>query len=272
MKPLLVVQENHITRLSAPLAQAWRDRGGEVWPYMFGEKFRFPNPPHEFLKYFPIMVYGSVGFVELCRRHPALASWTWCDGLSFNTTSMAHEFHAYDLLNNPYACRIRDLNEELYTDRYHFRPTKKHKAFNGGVYTIGELKSMGLDPQLEVAWSKIQDIIAEFRFWLIGDKPVACSQYRAFGRSETTTKGFFVEAAMIEIKGILDRCPRPSHEFNRVLDLALVSKTNDNPYYPYSWKIIEQNYFNSSGWYAVDPGVIVDKYLEFYSTKGLINS
>ena len=232
--------------------------------------------PYEFLDFYPIFVYGSVQFVEWCSRHPALSPWISFSGPAFEPREW-YNAYSNNILNHPnyYSFqhflekyeKLSDLEYHL-LNKFHARPVRDHKIFTGGVFDISSFSKLNIPSHTQVAISPVVNgIKAEFRVWVVGEKPVACSQYRAFGAADQLSKGYFVDEAIRFVEEIDFDFMNSNRHFggsifpeNRVVDLALVDGGAAD-----HWKVIEINPIHCSGWYAVDLGIIVDSYLEYYS-------
>ena len=247
--PRVIVQNNYVTPLTAPLAMAARDRGGEVIDLSWN-----PDLPHTDLEG-PALIFGSTTFVrEVAEENPHLAyfynehdflPWVWRDKLTrrylnFKGSRLTVEGLEQLLAENP-------------RFSYHVRPAVRLKAFNGAVYDADGWRTICADRHLPAdleVWAatavKPEDIGAEVRLWLVGDKVVAASQYRRGGEMLRRADGPDVDTAIRQQmeKGVW------APPYPVVVDWCGLRNGR--------WRIIEFNTIHTSGWYAADPGAVLD--------------
>lgn len=133
------------------------------------------------------------------------------------------------------------------------RPTLNDKNPAGGLYLSNEKRIGNLDEACELWVSKPKDIIDEVRVWVVGNQPVAASQYRANKKPVNLTDNKNTKQAIIFAKLVASIFLPHEH---CVMDLAKDVGGK--------WTVIEFNPIHSSGWYATDPGEILDAFVSFY--------
>lgn len=150
---------------------------------------------------------------------------------NYNFKDWYEIFGAENMLNYaPQFCLAKDIiwiNEEMFV-----RPFEDTKSFNGGVYNKNTLKFDG-----ECVAAKIQNIQKEFRFFVLDGKIIASSQYKQNGE---------LYSNHLVDDGAIDFAKKMIRMFDfkgYVIDIADVNET---------YKIVELNCFNASGFYNIN--------------------
>lgn len=254
--PLLVVQNNFVSSLTGPMAIEWRKRGLPIIDISYdGETL--PETSQE-----PVFVFGSVGLVKGALKHPTLSKWTFWEKHALGPEVWVESFGDRYLNRDGRCCYFHHAmayylqhfrNDD---DKVHIRPMLNDKLFNGDVYDINEFVKLDIPDDTMIFMSSIKKITAEYRVWIIGGKVAAISQYRKFGKRNYMASPAELEEAETWAEIYAGRFTALPHY---VMDLAVVKGGN--------FKVIELNSINSSGWYAADPGKVIDAYLEYYKPK-----
>ncbi len=143
-------------------------------------------------------------------------------------------------------CQIvhsKDIN--WIEEEYFVRPVDDTKAFNGGIYNKNTLQYNG-----EVIVANLKHIRREYRFFVIDGKIVGKSLYKVNGSLE--------ESEIVDC-GAENFALEMIKKFNEpgfVIDIADVEGT---------YKIMELNCFNASGFYAINLYNLVVAVYDFYN-------
>lgn len=243
---LIVLQNNHVEKLTAPLAIAARERDIIVHDMSAtpGMENCRPLPEGDFEK---IMVYGSVLFVDKWARHQRLLTpwifWHQCNMFANRwRDNLGERFLNHD---GKYI-----LAKDAYREQTlrHYRPVSAVKALSGAVLTGEQLSQKNLEDNFPLWSSPLSRIDAEVRVWFINGKMTAYSMYRCDGGFMVTIDHPLIPDAIAAAQQIVDIW---SPEKHFVADVGLVDGV---------WKLIEFNPLHSAGWYAADPGAILDAY------------
>lgn len=205
-----------------------------------------------------VIPYGSTKLTRLAQTR----GWT---GAFMNDNFDVRSWKKYrdDMLNNPLIAtfglaarfdisEISNLQDEVF-----IRPCADLKAFNGTVMKWFdiinwsesiEFGNFQLDSDTPIAISPLQDIQAEWRYFIVGGVVVCGSMYKYKNKLTAEPAG---DAEIAEAQTFADKwLPDPVC----VMDLALV---NDKLY------VLEFNSFNSSGFYGHDVRKIVSSVTEY---------
>ena len=176
--------------------------------------------------------------------------------------------HRDDMLNKDvvFAGEIKDsiaiLQQLDSNTKLFMRPSEDLKQFSGTVMTAGDAvewletacscdtsEHAQLKPTTRIIVSPVQDIQAEWRYFIVGGKIVSGSMYRHSGYmklAEVTDESTIKEAQLFANKWLPAQCC--------VMDLAMV----DN-----CLKVIEFNCLNSSGFYDHDVAAVFKALYEY---------
>lgn len=210
-----------------------------------------------------VIPYGSTKLTKLAKNK----SWT---GVFFDDETFRVDTwnkHRDDMLNKPLMIMKAKTVEPyftkswgLYSDKQFFvRPMEDLKAFSGGVMTVEQLANfMGgttgnfsVPDDCEVVISQVQDIIAEWRFFIVGGKVIDGSQYRSHGRlikSNVSHNIGFMET----VQDMADKwLPAPCV----CMDVAMIAPNGE--FGKLELRVVEFNCINSSGFYDNDIDKIV---------------
>lgn len=209
----------------------------------------------------PVFVCGSTAMKKLAIRKG------WKPGYYDQNIDM------YNVLMN---WKPRVLNFDGYIDQighiphkwdcFHIRPIDDKKSFAGVVMDWQEFcdwrellikmgkeeNSLGtMDIDTKVIISSVKEIYAEYRFYIVSNRIVTCSQYKRGSLVQYKGEEYvddilkhFVASLLAQPNGVLGWSPCEAF----VIDVA---DTPDGP------KVIECNSINSSGFYACDMGKFV---------------
>lgn len=222
--------------------------------------------PLDGLDYFP---YGSTSLsnIAISRGFTGLH----LNLETFNAGAW-ERFNGENMLNRPWIMFAEDAIEHLMMrkpkDKFFMRPCEDLKQFTGYVDTCEEhisiLQSMidsynqgfpgtySMNPETKVAISEIQEIDAEWRWFIVNGKIISGSMYRAHGQLrqiQETDHSVINEAQTIADQWLPDSCC--------VMDTCLLKSGNV--------KVVEFNTINSSGFYANDVPAIFDAVATFHN-------
>lgn len=227
--------------------------------YEVGVTARSQVPPAMPAAPWPFVLHGGTTFI----LH-ALASENWRRGLFFDPDKFKHEAYAvhYGLrLLNAGAKLTRWselLREEWGKDESAFvKPNDDLKQFTGAVLSMAQLRKMDLDlkrigvpidAETKVVVADAVEVDGEWRLFLVDGHVVSGSMYRPTGEPSLPAEvvSFAEEAAQVW---------SPAPVF--VMDVARCEAT---------WKIVECNCFNGSGFYLADVARIVAEVSKFQET------
>lgn len=256
--PLVVVQNNHVQRLTAPVAEAARANGIALHDVSSGEHAASnPLPDGDWA---PILVIGSVLFVHQWARDDArLTPWVFWDDEQYDAVTWAEMMGRRYLNCDGYETTIGRLQRDLRHAR-HIRPRSGIKmvgdkvrtedqtgqtSIPGLVVTPETVGTLGIDPATRVWASVPQDILAEVRIWMIGGRAAAGSTYRIAGGHARHADHAYVDECM-QAAWHDHRRWHPGRHY--VVDYALTGE---------GWRIVEYNPIHSSGHYAADPAKVL---------------
>lgn len=246
-----IIQENITTDINdhgARVATAARALGGNIYPI----KMQFFCDDYEFWDPIDVhddknIVYGSCKLTKIAYQN----NWS---GLFFNEdfNSTSWNKNRTDMLNSD--CVVITVNEaktffdELDDTQQRFiRPVKDLKEFSGIVTNIGEIKrwmssvdsgNYSFSGDTLVSIAPVQDIMGEWRWFVVNGQVIDGSLYRTYGRRllrHETDQSIINEAQKFADVWLPHK--------NCVMDLALTEN---------GVKVIEFNCLNSSGFYNHD--------------------
>lgn len=229
--------------------------------------------PLDGLEYFP---YGSTSLsnIALSRGFTGLHL-----NLETFNAEMWEKSNGKNMLNRPRILRAMDAVTALFhrsaslsilSNQVFVRPCEDLKQFTGSVDTCEEhaanLQSMidsynqgfpgtySMNPFTKVAISEVQEIDAEWRWFVVGGKIISGSMYRAHGQLQQireTDQSVINEAQALADQWLPDSCC--------VMDTCLLKSG--------SVKVVEFNTLNSSGFYANDAPAIFDAIAAFHNIR-----
>jgi len=189
-----------------------------------------------------IMVYGSKTFAKIAKE------------IGLNPGSFMNELFEFEvfqqvlgdeLLNNEFVVgELLDLNP--IADIFFIRPTGNTKLFTGMTITKEEFLTWQERERVEnseyigqsLMISPIQEIKAEYRFFIVNQEIVTSSSYKVGGEINTSRKAS--DELVAYTKSMVDIFPLATAF---VIDIA---ETNNG------FKVVEYNNINSSGLYGCD--------------------
>jgi hypothetical protein len=248
--PLLIVQSSPTKQTAYDLAVAARARGFAIQDISFD---RGEEQPPSLEGHDPIFVFGSVALIDRwSRQYPELAQWIWYDhdrlGPEVWARSLGERFlnAGGSLVQAGRFCRDETYEEGL----WHVRPLRNDKRPPGRLYRQAEICDMDLPVETALWVSRPQAIEHEVRVWFVGGQAVTASQYRRNGQlvalkdtPETVQAlAFAGDAASVFL-------PFP----HCVMDVGRLAGG--------AWKVIEFNPIHGAGWYAADPGRVLDAFV-----------
>jgi hypothetical protein len=262
--PLVIVQNNFVQRLTAPVAKAARAMGIELHDVSSGEAARLRPLPVDGGPWGPVLVMGSVLFVhQWARDEPALTPWVFWDDDRYDALVWAERMGDRYLNADGYETTIGAFQSSDGPAR-HLRPRSGIKmigdkvvtesqngqeSIQGLVATPAGIANRGIDPATGIWASAPKDIRGEIRVWMIGGRVAAASTYRIDGDHDRRTEHPFVDEARsvaMDYHGTW----HPGRHY--VVDLAVTDA---------GMKVVEYNPIHSSGWYAADPADVVQAYM-----------
>lgn len=262
--PLVIVQNNFVERLTAPVAKAAHRLGLALHDVSSGEPARLRPLPAEGGPWGPILVMGSVLFVhQWARDEPALTPWVFWDDDQYDAVLWAErmgdrylnadgcettiaEFQASDSAPRHLRPRsgIKMIGEKVATE-----DQNGQESIQGLVASPKEIARRGIDPETRIWASTPKGIDGEVRVWMIDGRVATASTYRIHGEHDRRTEHPFVR----EARGVaLDYHAvwHPGRHY--VVDLAVTGE---------GMRVVEYNPIHSSGWYAADPADVIEAFM-----------
>jgi hypothetical protein len=236
---------------------ACAERGYDYYPIVsipFSDDL--PNVPTEA----PLIFYGSCNFVEKIR---AARKWDMCYPSSsfdvekwtaaYGNVALNSDASTWALAMAPY------FFDKWHVDYLFLKPAHNGKAFAGQIFNKEELeawvaevgKDAGIpfDTSLLISISLPKGIHQEYRMFMVDGIATSCSMYKSNDRSRLKRCW---DRRIFEFCEIIDRVWRPAGVY--ALD---VCTTHDKKLY-----VVEVNDFSSSGFYAHDIPLIVQRVSE----------
>ena len=259
-RPIVVVQNNHVERLTAPVAEATRALDIELRDVSSGEETERHPPLPDGGPWGPVLVFGSTHFARRwAAADPILSPWihwtesafdamTWRDrlgSLMLNAEGIATtigEFAASDLGE----MHLRPRGDMKFVgDAVRSENSTGQRSIPGIVVSPALAGSLGIDPETAIWAAPVRSIDAEVRVWMIGGRPVAASTYRVAGRMHIDASHPLVPEAKLEAHAA-GLVWRPADHY--VVDMVL----SDG-----EWRIVEFNPVHSAGWYDADVATVL---------------
>lgn len=226
------------------------------------------NEPLEGIDHIP---YGSTSFVEETHR----LGWK---GLSFDEEQFSYKMakaHRIDMLNGDYilpaVLAARLLGQFNKTSPIFMRPAHDLKQFSGAVYTVEEAADFLIDAMkcassgsyhipmdLDIMISQPQNILAEWRWFIVGSQVIDGSMYRRNGQLHKehvtvgdllTDAGVFKDAQKFAEKWLPSPCC--------VMDTCLLANG--------ATKVVEFNCINGSGFYDHDIKKVMHAWWKYHN-------
>lgn len=275
MTPLLVVQNNHVVRLTGPVTKAAQARGIAVHDVSSGDQVARRPLPKEGGPWGPILLIGSSLFpTRWLEAVPEMGRWIHRDEGMFDAALWAERMGARMLNARGHATTIADFAASD-GPAMHVRPRDGMKLVGekvrtesqagsmsvpGIVVAPSEIAALGIDPETPIWTSPVREIRAEVRTWMIGGRAVAGSTYRIGGAHDRRADHPFVDE--VAAAAVADHA-RWSPARHYVVDHALTDE---------GWLVIEYNPIHSSGWYDADPGVVLEAFMATEAVGGKARS
>jgi len=259
-RPIVVVQNNHVERLTGPVAEAAREAGIDIRDVSSGAEAEKHPPLPASGPWAPVLVFGSVHF---CRRwaaaDPVLSPWihwteeafdavVWAERLGdamLNADGVATtigEFSSSDLS----AMHLRPRGDMKFVgDAVRTEDATGQRSIPGIVVTPAEAGALGIDPGTGIWASPMRTIDAEVRIWMVGGMPVSASTYRVDGAMHLSSTHPLVARAVAAAEKTHEVWSPAAHY---VVDMALSGG---------EWRIVEFNPVHSAGWYDADVSAIL---------------
>jgi hypothetical protein len=264
MAPLVVVQNNYVNRLTEPVAKAAHELGLTLHDLSSGDMSKVKAVP-DGGPWGPILVMGSIVFVdEWARTHPDLSQWIFWDDSHYDAALWSEMLGDHYLNADGHTSAVGEfLTSGL--GEHHIRPrsgikligdkipdenTTGKAAVPGLVATPESLKAFNIDPTIKIWVSPVKHIYGEVRVWVIDGIPVCASMYRLNGKHHITTQHEAVVLALYKAEYYHSIWYPDKHY---VVDLAMTST---------SMQIVEYNPIHAAGWYAADPSIVIDTYIQ----------
>lgn len=261
---LVVVQNNFVERLTGPMAKAVNARGIALHDVSSGDEAARRQLPSDPGPWGPILVIGSVLFVhQWARGNPLLEPWIFWDDAQYDAVTWAERMGGKYLNADGYEttvggfiesdCRPRHIRPrsgvKMIGDKVRTEDQAGRTSIQGLVASPTHLASLNIDPETRIWASGVKDILGEIRVWMIGGRVAAASTYRSGGEHHRATEHEYMAEARMAAEEY-HRIWHPGRHY--VIDLAMTGE---------GMKIVEYNPIHSSGWYAADPGDVLDAYM-----------
>lgn len=264
MTPLVIVQNNFVQRLTAPVARATRAMGIALHDVSSGEQAALHPLPAEGAPWGPVLVMGSVLFVhQWAREDPTLKPWVFWDDDQYDAVVWAERMGRRYLNADGYETTIGEFSRSGVKAR-HLRPRSGIKMIgdkpvtesqNGQESIAGfvarpeDVDRLNIDPATKIWASGPKDIVGEVRVWMIGGRVAAASTYRICGEHDRRRKHPFVDEA-VAVAQDYHRIWHPGRHY--VVDLAMTGE---------GMRVVEYNPIHSSGWYDADPADVISAFM-----------
>lgn len=229
----VVVQSDEVSVMTAPLALAAVGRGITVHDV----SLRHPRP-FTADSDGPFLIYGSVAMLhDWAPQQAILRPWIWWNEQGLSPDTWTRRLDNMYLNADGHATTAGNI-----PDGWYARPMLNTKAFTGG------LDHRDVPDGTPVWTAPPKALAAEARVFVVHGAPVAASTYQLNGEHYRRVDGQHATDALCFAATVADRwLPLP----HCVIDVALTDG---------EWKVIELNSINTSAWYAVDPGCVLDAY------------
>lgn len=206
----------------------------------------------------PVIVYGTHGFIKQSRKY---GFYSFCREENLKVSSWMPKFPNHMMLNNGCWYPWESIKEKMMAsafDSIFIRPDAVTKTFTGQVVRPNDYKSFiektdamsGIGEGTWIFTSDPVSITAEYRYFIVGGKVVAGSQYRRDNkldiRQDTSLTADQLAKIVAEWKWQPDDC--------YVVDIA------DTDFGP---QIIEFNSMSCAGLYACDQKAIIESVSHF---------
>lgn len=263
--PLVVVQNNFVERLTAPMADAAHERGVKIHDVSSGNMAGV-RPLPEGGPWGPVLIIGSILFTnQWAREDPDLGRWIFWDDAMYDAALWAERLGGLYLNDDGHAFTVGSFIDSG-SGPHHVRPrsgvkmvgiekpTESKTGFRsvaGIVVDAGALADLGVDRDVEIWASRPKMIDAEVRIWMIGGEPACASTYRLGGSHHVDADHPHVGSA---ISAAVRACSVWNPGRHHVVDMALVDGR---------WLVVEFNPIHSSGWYGADPGDLLEAYMRY---------
>jgi hypothetical protein len=250
----ILVQNNLVERLTAPVAYWARERGLTLMDVSSSANLDLDKCEIDWSNFDCVIPYGSTQFLQKVAQSTvkenlgyaidAFAAKTWSKKVGSDLLNAeGFEMTCADFV------RLLEANNKM----YHARPADGTKKFNGGVFDANAWKKLVDErkiSEVQVCYvSKQQKIKSEWRVWIVNNEVVETSQYReddSMMVARVSNETVFIAAEKVIEKWLPGK--------SVVVDFALLEDG--------SCKVIEFNPIFSSGWYAADHRKILDALLE----------
>lgn len=219
----------------------------------------------------PVVLMGSCKAIRLTSLYPQLTPGVFFNEETFNVEAWVNGLGKEMLNHDTEVTTFGKLLEQGFEDDVFLRPVGDLKLFTGTVFNFEELKewwsnnrndsdnpAYRIVEDTEIVKSTAKNITGEWRCFSVNGKVISGSQYRKNGR--TNHNESFPDPVKLYAEEMLSRW-RPHDVI--VVDIAQLP---DN-----SFRVIEFNCFNASGWYKTDRVAILkavnDYVLENYKCQ-----
>lgn len=250
--PLLFVQNNHVERLTVPVARFAHAHGVALEDRSSSSSFDVARCGIDWSLYSPVIPYGSVQFVRKLKAS-LLSRFIWHDEKAFDAQTWLDELGGRLLNAGGLSVCSQDVPRLLAQSSAHVRPAREDKAFNAAVFTLEAWQAMAaerqLSPELDCWVSRPKDIHQEWRCWLVDGELIEVSRYRKDGQMAVQRSGFDVVADLVRDVA-RTWTPAPCV----VLDVA---ETAEGLF------VLEFNPIHCAGWYAADVDKVMRAWLDW---------
>jgi hypothetical protein len=251
--PVFFVQNNRVDRLTAPVAIHARANGIELQHCASSNLLDVDAIGIDWSQHHPVLPYGSVQFLRKCKES-SLARYILHDETCFANSTWA-PFFGEAALN----FRGRRITTEQVADafanssRIHVRPGSVDKAFAGDVFDSATWGAVVAKRELAgdlACWaSPPQDIVSEWRCWIVDGQVHEVCQYRHNGTMLVRPDARqHIRKEAQDLAGLY----LPANCV--VLDMALTSD---------GYKLIEFNPIHCSGWYKADVSKVLGAWMDW---------
>jgi len=236
---LFIVQNDFVTRATAPVAIYARQRGHDLLD-VSGNARSVEGVRWD--KYDFVFPYGSVRLLSTLRTQPEIVPYLFWNESSVTAERWRDRFGEDYLGAAGRVVAASELSALMAGQGpVAVRPNVGLKQFKGGIY---ERWDMDVPADLPCYAAPPSEIAAEYRVWFVAGSAVAASQYLPRVSTEGSDAAIACAASFAVRHGL------PLQAI--VMDVAET---------PGGWKIVELNSIHTAGWYAASPEIVLDALL-----------
>jgi hypothetical protein len=250
-KPCIFVQNNYVTRVTAPVAIFARANGIELIDRSCMAGFDPDQLGIDWSTWDPILPVGSVQFMRAAKRSVSLSKYIQHDEEKFSYPRCINELGLEMLNSDGMLVTAAAVPELLVSGKWHVRPSQVDKAFTATLFDSDGWSAMHakkpVDDELLCWASPAKQIFGEWRTWTVDGRVIEISRYRdEHGMRRDLDVPHAVRRYADEVAAVWQPAPVT------VMDIALTGE---------GLRVIEFNPVNGSGFYAGRVDIIIPAWL-----------